>query len=73
MNEKEKDTIILKSMIKKKYNMKMKYTEHKGVNCVYYEKNNYMIWKYYRAYNFDKRSVVCCLLKMNKYFWYEWI
>ena len=38
-NEEEKDTIIQKSIIKKKYNTKMKYTEHKGVNCIYYEKN----------------------------------
>ena len=29
MNENEKDMIIQKSILKKKYNMKMKYTEHK--------------------------------------------
>ena len=42
-NEKEKGMIILKSIIKKKYNMEVKCTEYKGVNCVYYEENNNMI------------------------------
>ena len=41
-NEKEKDTIILKSIIKK-YDMEMEYTGCKGVSCVYYEENNNMI------------------------------
>ena len=34
MNEKEKDMIILKSIIKEKYNMEMEYTEYKGENCI---------------------------------------
>ena len=34
MNEKEKDTIILKSIIE----MEMKYIEYKGENCIYYER-----------------------------------
>ena len=34
MNEKEKDTIILKSIIKEKYNMEMEYTGYKGQNCI---------------------------------------
>ena len=29
--------------------MEMKYTEHKGVNCIYQEENNNMIGNYYRA------------------------
>ena len=37
MNEKEKDMIILKSIIKEKYNMEIEYTENKREDCVYYE------------------------------------
>ena len=33
-NEKEKDMIILKSIIKEKYNMEMEYTTYKGKNCI---------------------------------------
>ena len=38
MNEKEKDTIILKSIIKEKYNMEMEYTGYKGQNCIQNER-----------------------------------
>ena len=38
MNKKGKDTIILKSVIKMNDTMEMKYTEHKGENCIYYER-----------------------------------
>ena len=34
MNEKEKDTIILKGIIKEKYNMEMEYTGYKVENCI---------------------------------------
>ena len=34
MNEKEKDMIILKSIIKKKYNMEIEYTGYKRQNCI---------------------------------------
>ena len=49
--------------------MKINYTEHKGVDCVYQEENNNVIWKSYRAYNFfNKEIVLGCLLKMVKYY-----
>ena len=38
MNEKVKDTIILQSVIKMNNTMEMKYTGHKGENCIYYKR-----------------------------------
>ena len=42
-NEKAKNMIILKSIIKMDDTMERKYTKYKGVDCVYHEENNNMI------------------------------
>ena len=51
--EKEKDMIMMKSIIKEKYNMEMEYIEYKEEIAYKMKKN---IIKYYRAYNFEKKE-----------------
>ena len=53
--------------------MEMNYNEYKGVDCIYQEENNNMIWNYYRAYNFGNKKLCYVVFWrwLNNIIWYE--
>ena len=48
--------------------MEMRYTEYKGGNCIYYERKNITQHENVIEHIILIKGVLCCLLKMNKYF-----